>query len=141
MCVPEGVGQHDVRRAVGTVLVGGVEEAAKIGLQAQGVEVIAAGFVVPDIGGFFAAIEAALAHGERRQTIEGTAAIAQVEVVGIGLVHVIIGRAPESVEALPLRDVDGAQDERVHHAEDDGVGADGESERQNSSDGEAGRLA
>jgi hypothetical protein len=45
--VPVGVAQHQVRRAVRTVLVSGVKEAAKIRLNVQRVEVVAGDEIEP----------------------------------------------------------------------------------------------
>ena len=50
MGVPIRVGEHDIGSAVRAMLVGGVEETAEIRLNAQGVEVVPAGFVDPDAG-------------------------------------------------------------------------------------------
>jgi hypothetical protein len=66
-------------------------------------------------------------------------AVAQIEVVGIRLCHVIGRLAPESVEALSVRHIQPAHNERIHDAEHHGVRADRQSQRQNGG-GEAGRL-
>ena len=47
MAVPIRVHEHDIRSAVGAVLIGGVEETAKIRLNAQHVEVVSAHFISP----------------------------------------------------------------------------------------------
>src|ERR1700751_500784 len=57
MAVPICVGEHDIGRAVWAMLIGSVEEAAKVRLNAQYVEVVSAGFVLPDIGWIFARIQ------------------------------------------------------------------------------------
>src|SRR5580692_10955820 len=57
MAVPICVGEHDIGRAVGAMLIGSVEEAAKIRLNAQYVEVVSAGFVLPHFGWIFARIQ------------------------------------------------------------------------------------
>ena len=57
MAVPICVGEHDIRSAVWAMLIGIVEEAAKIRLNAQCVEVVSADFVAPDIGWIFARIQ------------------------------------------------------------------------------------
>ena len=38
--MPIGVAQHEIRRAVGTVLIGAVEETSKMRLESQHVEVV-----------------------------------------------------------------------------------------------------
>jgi hypothetical protein len=57
MAMPICVGEHDIGRAVWAVLIGSVEETANIRLDAQYVEVVSAGFVLPDIGWIFARIQ------------------------------------------------------------------------------------
>ena len=57
MAVPICVGEHDIGRAVWAMLIGIVEESAKVRLNAQYVEVVSAGFVLPDIGWIFARIQ------------------------------------------------------------------------------------
>src|SRR5215469_16571546 len=55
--LPICVGEHDIGRAVWAMLIGIVEESAKVRLNAQYVEVVSAGFVLPDIGWIFARIQ------------------------------------------------------------------------------------
>ena len=57
MAVPICVGEHDIGCAVWAMLIGIVEESAKVRLNAQYVEVVSAGFVLPDIGWIFARIQ------------------------------------------------------------------------------------
>src|ERR1700730_1576160 len=47
MTAPICTAEHDVRTAVGAVLIRGVKETAKIGPEAQRVEVISTGFIDP----------------------------------------------------------------------------------------------
>ena len=51
VAVPVGITEHDVRSAVGAVLVGGVKEAAKIRLHAQCVEVVSGDLIGPGRAG------------------------------------------------------------------------------------------
>src|ERR1700693_2857639 len=57
MAMPIWVGEHDIGRAVWAVLIGSVEETADIRLNAQYVEVVSAGFVLPDIGWILSRIQ------------------------------------------------------------------------------------
>src|ERR1035441_1256188 len=41
--VPVGIGKHDIRSAVGTTFIGGMEQSAQIGMNPQHVEVVARG--------------------------------------------------------------------------------------------------
>ena len=50
MIAPIGIAEHDIRTAVGAVLIGAVKEAAKIRLDAQSIEVVSTGFIEPDLG-------------------------------------------------------------------------------------------
>ena len=65
---------------------------------------------------------------------------AKIEIIGIG-VGPDVAPMLDNEKALCLRHIQRTQDERVQYAEDDCVGADGQRQRQNGSDGEAGRLA
>ena len=47
MALPIGIAEHDVGSAVGTVLIGAMEEAAQIRLNSQHVEVVSAGLTEP----------------------------------------------------------------------------------------------
>ena len=49
MAVPIGITDHQIRSAVGAMLIGGVEEAAKIRLNAHCVEVVPRHFVAPGL--------------------------------------------------------------------------------------------
>src|SRR5580698_5801533 len=140
MAVPICVGEHDIRRAVWAVLIRSVEETAKVRLNAQCVEVVSAGFVFPDIGWIFARVQACLRDGPSSHIVEAAIAPAKIEIIGIG-VGPDVAPVLDYEKALRLRDIQRTQDERVQYAEDDCVGADGQRQCQNGSDGEAGRLA
>jgi hypothetical protein len=63
MAVPERIAQNDLGHAVRPMFFGGMDESAKIGLNAQGIEVIAAYGLGPDDGGIsVAGIEPNAAH-------------------------------------------------------------------------------
>src|SRR6202034_3985054 len=85
MGVPIGVGEHDIRRAVGAMLIGSVEETAKIRLNAQYVEVVSAGFVFPDIGWISARIQPRLRDSKNSHIVEAAIALAQIAIIGIGV--------------------------------------------------------
>src|SRR5690348_11713665 len=140
MVVPICVGEHDIRGAVWAMLIGSVEESPKVRLNAQYVEVVSAGFVFPDIGWIFACIQPCLRDGPSSHIIEAAIALAKIEIVGIG-VGSDVAAMLDYEKALCLRHIQRAQDERVQYAEDHGVGADGQRQCQNGSDGKAGRLA
>ena len=85
--VPEGVAQNDLRHAVLSMFFGSMDEPAKIGLNAERIEVIAAHHVGPDHGWVSAAgIEPDAARDViRNQRIEAVVPVAQVEVIRIRL--------------------------------------------------------
>src|SRR5271170_7945382 len=97
MTVPIAVGEHDVRSAVGSVLVGAVKEAAEIRLNAQFVEVVPARFIAPDRGWILARIQRHLRDVISCQAIEAAIAIPQINVVGIRLADVCVVAALECV--------------------------------------------
>lgn len=138
--MPVCVCEHDVRRAVGAAFVGLVEEAAEEGLEAEDTEVVAGDGVAVGALRIAAGIHAGEDHLERGEVFEGVVAGAEVEVVGVRLqtgIDAVLG----TVEVFGVGDVERAQDEAVHEAEDNGVGADGERERGDGGEGKAGRFA
>src|SRR3984957_19051184 len=140
MAVPICVGEHDIGRAVWAMLIGSVEETAKVRLHAQCIEVVSAGFVFPDIGWIFACVQPCLRDGPSSHIVEAAIAPAKIEIIGIG-VGPDIAPMLDYEKTLCLRHIQRTQDERIQYAEDDCVGADGQRQCQNDSDGEAGRLA
>src|ERR1700761_9551338 len=123
MAVPIRIGEHDIGRAVWAMLIGSVEETAKVRLHAQCVEVVSAGFEFPDIGWIFARVEPCLRDGPSSHIVEAVIASAKIEIIGIGV-------GPDAApmldyeKVLCLRHIQWTQDERVPYAEDDCVGAD-----------------
>jgi hypothetical protein len=140
MGVPKRVSEHDIRSAVWAMLIGGVKELAKIGLQAQCVEVVPASFLDPVAGCIFARIQPGQSDVISHQTFKAAVAVPQIEIVGIRLRHALV-RAPESVEALRVGHIQRAQQERIHNAEHHRVRSYRQRQRQNRGYGEAGRLA
>src|SRR6266436_508558 len=74
--VPIPIAEHDIWSTVGTMLIGGVEDAAKIRLNAQYIEVVAAHLIEPGAGWIFARVQSCLTAVTRCQAIEGVVAIA-----------------------------------------------------------------
>jgi hypothetical protein len=139
--VPICMGEHNIRSAVGAVLVGCVKQTAKVGVNAQHVEVISRRCEAVCGNRIFASIEShSQDHVESGQILEAVVAIAQIDVVGIRLPRGIVP-VVSSVEALHLRHIQWPQDQAIHDAEHNGVCPDGQRQRQNSSDGETGRFA
>ena len=139
--VPIGVSQNDIGRAAGPVFVGLGVEPAQIRLQIERRK------VVPcrrkGVGGFgiVARIQnQAEVHVECGQILEALVAIAQINIAGVGLERGI-GAVLRAIEILGVGDIDGVEQERVHHAEDDGVGGDSQRERDDRGEGEATGLA
>ena len=74
--VPIPIAEHDIWSTVGAMLIGGVEDAAKLRLNAQYVEVVAAHFIEPGARWIFARVQSCLTAVTRCQAIEGMVAIA-----------------------------------------------------------------
>src|SRR5216684_2689126 len=81
MVMPICVGEHDIGRAVWAVLIGSVEQSANVRLNPQYVEVVSAGFVLPDIGWIFARIQPRLTDGKNSQIVEAAIALAKIEII------------------------------------------------------------
>ena len=113
MGVPIPVAEHDKRSAVGAMLIGGVEETAKIRLNAQCVEVVPAGFIEPRAGWMIPRIQTCLFGVNRCQIIKAAVAIAQVEIIGIRLCRGIVAHMLKQVEAFRSRHLQRAQDHSV----------------------------
>src|SRR6516164_7348756 len=125
MAVPICVGEHDKGGAVWAVLIGSVEETAKVRVNAQYVEVVSAGFVVPDIGWIFARIQPCLGDGPGSYIVEAAIALAQIEIIGIGVGRDVASMLDDE-KALSLRHIQRTQDQRVQYSKDNGIGADGQ---------------
>src|SRR5580658_9060840 len=88
--VPVRVAEHQIRRAVGAVLIGGVEETAKIGMNPEHVEVVARRCKPGCQGGIVARVQTYKNHIESREGFEAVVAIAQIDVVGIRLESTLV---------------------------------------------------
>src|SRR5207302_11158418 len=75
------------------------------------------------------------------QLIEAAVAIAQIEIVGIGLVRGSLVAMLDSIEAFRLRQMEWVQDQRVQDAKDHGVCADAQCQSHDGHSCEAGRPA
>src|ERR1700690_539941 len=82
MGMPIGVCEHDIRRAVGAVLIGGMEETAKIRLNPEHVKVVSGYRKARGGRGRLAGVQTYEGEVEGRQSVEAAVAIAQVEIVG-----------------------------------------------------------
>src|SRR6202022_1716017 len=138
--VPIRIAEHEKRGAVGAVLIGTVEETAKVRLNPEYVEVVSSRCKARGGGWVLARVQPYKDEIKSCQIIEAAVAIAQIVLVGIRLdsrIEPVLG----SVEVLGLRHIQRAQDKSIHQAENHGVGADGQSQRQNGGHGETRRLA
>src|SRR5579863_9508032 len=119
MGVPVSVGENDVRSAVGATLIGGVKETAEVGLDVQCVEIISCDFEDPGGGWIVAGIDAYRCDIVGCQVFKSAVAIAQVEVVGIGMIDGFVVAALDGVETFRLGHINRTQYQGVHYAEDD----------------------
>src|ERR1700731_465334 len=85
MTAPICIAEHDVRTAVGAVLVGDVKEAAKIRLEAQRIEVISTGFINPYLGWIAAWVQSSAREIGRKDAIKAPVPVAHIPVVRIGV--------------------------------------------------------
>src|SRR5437588_13075345 len=105
-----------------------MENAAKIRLNAQGVEVVPARFVDPYAGWILSCVQPRLSHGIDCQLLKAAVAVPQVEIVRIRLEP---NTAPVNcIEALLLRQIQRAQDQRIQYTKNHGVCADSQCQRQ-----------
>jgi hypothetical protein len=140
MAVPVGIAEHDVGSAVFSMLVDSVIEAAEVGLNPQFIEVIAGREVRPGGRSGSAHIHADGADDvEVDQAVEGAVLVAQIDVVEIGLGGRL--EALDHVKTVRMRQLNRMQDNGIQNAEDDGIGANTERERQDRGHCEAWRLA
>ena len=141
MRMPVAVTQHDVGHAVGAMLVGGMEKPAHVRLNPQCVEIIPGDRLGPGARRIVAGVEADLREAECGEIIEGAVAIAEVDVIGIGLRARFVGPALDLVETVGVGHIERAQDEGVQNAEHDRGRADAQGQRRCGSARESGRLA
>src|SRR6184192_1586233 len=125
MRMPISIRQHDIWGAVCAVLIRAVEEAAYVRLNAQCVEVISAHFIHPGSRRVLARVQPDRSKAVGYQSIETVVAIAQVQIVRVGLERVLRVCALNLVEAFRLRHIQRSQDQRIQYAKDDGVCTDG----------------
>jgi len=140
MAVPIRVAQHDIRCAVWPMLIGAVEEMAKIRLNPQHIEVVPARCKTGGKGGLAARVQPDKGEVKCGQTFKAVVAIAQIGVVGIRLPP---GAIPvlASIKGVRLGHIQRAQDQTIQYAKHHGVRANRQSQRQNGGDCETGRLA
>src|SRR6516225_2194591 len=86
MGVPIGIGEDDVGSTVRTMLIGRINEPAKIRSNAQCVEVVPTHFKERDAGWTMIRVEPyIISDVGSRQAIKAAVAIAQIEIVGVRL--------------------------------------------------------
>src|SRR5690348_9118742 len=141
MGLPIRVGEHQIRRTVGAVLIRSMKKTAQVRLDPQYIEVIAADLIAPDAGRIVAGVQTATGEVAGDHAIKAAVAITQVYVVGIGFVAKGIVGAPNHVQALGPRYIQGAQDQGVQRSENHRISADGYGQRQHRRHGEAGGFA
>src|SRR5260370_3320474 len=123
--------------AVGAMLVGAVEEAAKKRLDVQSVKVVSRHVVAVGLGWIPACIQTYRNQDVSRQSLEAAVAIAQIEIVGIRRSLLLIASALDCVETLRVRHIERPQDQRIQYAKHHGVCADCQCQRAYSRDSEA----
>ena len=117
MHVPIRVCENHIRSAVWPVLIGAVEETAKIGLNAQCVEVVSTYFLGPRGSCILAGVQARLRDGESCQTVKAAITIAQIEIVRIRLRRIQEACSTlDCIKALRLRHIQRTQYQRVQYA-------------------------
>src|SRR5580658_8691661 len=113
-------------------------------MRAEDVKVISAGLVDPGEFGVSAgagtrtSVEADRFKAVKGDAGEGAVAVAEIAEVRIGVEG--LAAIFDVEEALRAGQIEGAQDQRVQHAEDHGVGADGHREGENGGESKAGRF-
>jgi hypothetical protein len=141
---PESIAQDQIRRGVGAVLVGGVEEAACLRFDAEEVEVVAGDFVAVDFDGCVMPEQCRAGVSiDGGQSREGGVALAKVLEVGIRGRDEAEARpclVAELVEALRVAHFKRVEQDGVEHAEDDDVGPDAEGEGDERGCGESWRA-
>src|SRR5439155_12421630 len=132
---------HDGRGAIRAVFIGVVEEAAEIGLNSKGVEIVSARLQTPGRRWILIRVECHLSDAVGYKVLEATVTLAQVQIIGIRLGVVFMARALQRIEAFSLRNIQRPQDQPIYHAEHNRVGPDGHRQRQNRADRKGWRLA
>src|ERR1035438_3896618 len=108
--VPVSIGEHDIGCARITMFIGGVEEAAKIRLNLQYVEIIRGRSKARGARWIVACVKPREYKVEGRQLFKAAVAVAQIEVVGIGL-PACVGAVLGSIQILGVRHIQRAQDQ------------------------------
>src|SRR5581483_9817506 len=134
--VPELVIEHDVRSAVWTMLIGRVEESPEMRIRTHSVEKVTADDVDPGGGDIVSSIESDFIDAEGSQILKAAVTVAQVKIVRIRLGHGMFVFVFNPVEGLRVRQIRRTKNHSVQYAENNRVGADGQSQRQDRDDRE-----
>src|SRR5215471_20936311 len=105
MGVPVRITQHDVRRAVGAMLIASVEEMAKMRLNLQCVEIIPADDIDPGARWTVTGVQPYLSYVVRHQILETAVAVAQIDIVWIRLPPILVPAALNLIKAIRLRHI------------------------------------
>src|SRR6267154_2280067 len=124
MALPISVGEHNIGSAVRAMLVGSMDDPAKVRLNAQCVEVVPAHFKDPGARWILPGVQRHLTDAISCHSIKTAVAIAQIEIIGIRLTRVLVAGALDYVQALRLWHIQRAQNQSIHYAKDHGVCAD-----------------
>src|SRR5690348_2604775 len=139
-CVPVGVAEHEIGRAVGATFVGRVKESPEKRLQLEHIEVVAGRRIAIGLERLLARVQADERKIKGGQILKAAIAVAQIDVVRIRL-KAGIDAVLRSPEALALWHIQRMQDECIHDPENDCVCANGQRQREYRDQGEAGGLA
>ena len=127
VAVPVGIAQDYKGHAVLPMLIGAVQQPAKIRLHAQRIEIIAADQIRPHHRG----IPAASVESDAADKVTGNqgcksmVSIAQIKVIGVGMGGSVSSfeGSLDRVKTVRVGHLDRTQHQRIQHAENDGIGA------------------
>src|SRR6476661_2125478 len=124
-CVPIGVAEHEIGRAVGATFVGRVKKSPEKWLQLEHIEIVACRRITICLEGFLARVQSDEREIKGGQILEAAIAVAQIDVVRIRL-KAGIDSVLRSPKALPLWHIQRPQNECIHDPENDCIGANGQ---------------
>ena len=123
------------------MLIRAVEEAAKIWLYAQFIEVISACLIEPNWRGIAMDVQAGRGHFVGDQPMETSVSIAEIKIVEIGIRGRAILSALDHVEILSLRHIHRSKDQCIQNAEYHSIRSDSQRQSYHGHSRKARRLA
>ena len=116
MAVPVRVGQHDVRSAVRSVLIGGVKKSPQVRLNPQCIEIIPGRLQYPRARWIVPGIQSHRRHVVCRQILKTPVALPQIQIIRIRMIDRLVFPALDPPQTLRARNMQRPDHQRVQNS-------------------------